>query len=258
MRKKEISMTMYNKKLMVRYILLFSLFLLMTTLSHVIPLKADQSSSISYSYERFVAEQRYDLAKRWLDSHTASLQASFASADQENQERINELIRHNKEILNRSDISANYKLNTARSLVIALDAMTESSQSIWIKSKQALEDSLISLVESGDYSKQRIDSILTHWDMLKPALQIVLEDDDYTLLANEFAKLQQSEHDREVVTKSVINQYQLIDIETTSQSDALSFYWIILMVGGVIILTLSYVAWRKYKAEKKRKQKQLY
>ncbi|MFD2133278.1 sporulation protein YpjB [Pseudogracilibacillus auburnensis] len=34
------------------------------------------------------------------------------------------------------------------------------------------------------------------------------------------------------------------------------FYWLILIIGGIIMITLSYVSWRKYRGDKKRKKKQ--
>ncbi len=37
--------------------------------------------------------------------------------------------------------------------------------------------------------------------------------------------------------------------------NAIPFYWMIMLIGGIIIITLSYVSWRKYKGEKKNSQK---
>lgn len=34
-----------------------------------------------------------------------------------------------------------------------------------------------------------------------------------------------------------------------------SLYWVILAVGGIIVITLAYVSWVKYKEEKKRQKK---
>lgn len=39
-----------------------------------------------------------------------------------------------------------------------------------------------------------------------------------------------------------------------SEDDLLPFYWLLLIVGGSIVCTLSYVSWRKYQGEKKEKQ----
>ncbi|MEN2766191.1 sporulation protein YpjB [Ornithinibacillus xuwenensis] len=32
------------------------------------------------------------------------------------------------------------------------------------------------------------------------------------------------------------------------------FYWLIIIVGGIIAITLSYVSWRKYRGEKEEKK----
>lgn len=33
------------------------------------------------------------------------------------------------------------------------------------------------------------------------------------------------------------------------------YYWMIVLIGGIIMLTLSYVGWKKYKAEEKKERK---
>ena len=38
-------------------------------------------------------------------------------------------------------------------------------------------------------------------------------------------------------------------------SSIVPFYWMIMLIGGVIMVTLSYVSWRKYRGHKKNKRK---
>lgn len=38
-------------------------------------------------------------------------------------------------------------------------------------------------------------------------------------------------------------------------SSIIPFYWMIMLIGGVIMVTLSYVSWRKYRGHKKNEQK---
>lgn len=52
---------------------------------------------------------------------------------------------------------------------------------------------------------------------------------------------------------SYANAKQLSSMESNQD---ISFYWIVLIVGGVILLTLSYVSLRKYIGHKKVKRKQ--
>lgn len=40
---------------------------------------------------------------------------------------------------------------------------------------------------------------------------------------------------------------------TTKTNDIIPFYWIVIILGGIIMLTLSYVSWRKYKALENKK-----
>ncbi|MFB1049324.1 sporulation protein YpjB [Paraliobacillus sp. JSM ZJ581] len=226
---------------------------------HFNVLNAVESSSVSYSYERYVSEKRYDHAKRRLQNHASEIQELMQSMDSEKQTALNELIRHNLEIVSRDDITHQYKLNHARSLVIAVDAIKQSEQPLWLKSKQALDKSLEAVLESGDFSQQKINHLLTHWEMIRPALQISLDTNDFLELDRLFSNLGKETLNIKEDTESVFKYSQLIGIDSpTVQSDPLSFYWIILMVGGIIIVTLSYVAWKKYKGEKKRKQKQPY
>ncbi|MFD1038673.1 sporulation protein YpjB [Virgibacillus byunsanensis] len=43
--------------------------------------------------------------------------------------------------------------------------------------------------------------------------------------------------------------------ETKKNTEMIPFYWMILIVGGWIAITLSYVSWRKYKGEQKKRMK---
>ena len=46
------------------------------------------------------------------------------------------------------------------------------------------------------------------------------------------------------------------DVKTTAtKNDMEPFYWTVAIVGGCIAITLSYVSWRKYKGEEKKRPK---
>ncbi|MDY0408309.1 sporulation protein YpjB [Virgibacillus soli] len=40
-----------------------------------------------------------------------------------------------------------------------------------------------------------------------------------------------------------------------NRSEMVPFYWMVFIVGGCIAVTLSYVSWRKYKGEQKKRAK---
>jgi len=47
-------------------------------------------------------------------------------------------------------------------------------------------------------------------------------------------------------------------IENTNElyvSSIVPFYWMITLIGGIIMITLTYVSWRKYKGQKQQKKR---
>lgn len=44
-------------------------------------------------------------------------------------------------------------------------------------------------------------------------------------------------------------------IATKTNTEMAPFYWMVVIVGGCIAITLTYVSWRKYKGEKKKRIK---
>lgn len=45
------------------------------------------------------------------------------------------------------------------------------------------------------------------------------------------------------------------DTEEYDAANIVPFYWLILIIGGIILITLSYVSFRKYRGHKKANQK---
>lgn len=45
---------------------------------------------------------------------------------------------------------------------------------------------------------------------------------------------------------------EIITFAKTNHSVMVPFYWMTIIVGGCIAITLTYVSWKKYKAEKKK------
>lgn len=60
------------------------------------------------------------------------------------------------------------------------------------------------------------------------------------------------------LTKTIIYAKQIIPVNnqfimsSNNNAEMIPFYWMVTIVGGCIAVTLTYVSWRKYKAEKKK------
>lgn len=59
-----------------------------------------------------------------------------------------------------------------------------------------------------------------------------------------------------IVALDVIGTNVQADVEVTKEKlEMIPFFWTVGVIGGVIGLTLAYVSWRKYKAEKRKQFK---
>lgn len=59
-----------------------------------------------------------------------------------------------------------------------------------------------------------------------------------------------------VLALEVIEANIQAEVEVTKEKlEMIPFYWTVGIIGGVIGLTLAYVSWRKYKAEKRKQSK---
>lgn len=217
-----------------------------------------EASSIAYQYERYITEERYQMANDWLKEHQEVIHLAANTDLEKSQAVIGELIHQNLEIVNDTSIGRVEKLHNAMSLVIALDALENNEQPIWEKTKESLHDTVESVLAEGIASESKREEIISQWEILQPTLSIMLEEEDYYELVSAYNRLYDVRNETNMEPFQVVfRQAELMDIVIPAeQGTYLSFYWIILIVGGVIILTLTYVAWRKYKGQKRKNQKQ--
>lgn len=58
-----------------------------------------------------------------------------------------------------------------------------------------------------------------------------------------------------IVLELIINDVILASGKNKGNVEMFPFYWLLLIVSGAIVSTLSYVSWRKYRGEKEKKLK---
>ncbi|GGM22921.1 hypothetical protein GCM10011351_06000 [Paraliobacillus quinghaiensis] len=241
------------------YIICFLLlFTFLTKTSQVTYANEKEASSVTFQYERYISEGRYDLARQWLVRHHQTLMNSAKNEQVKNQNVIRDLIFENIDHVTKTEVPKNQKLQKAMSLVIAVNTLENQNNSIWLNSKESLENSVLAVLSKNNVSENELIKIETHWQMLQPTYQIILDDDQYEELKATYNRILhiEEETDKENL-QAVFRETQLIDvINPAVEGNYVSFYWMIFIVGGIIIVTLAYVAFKKYKGEKKKKQKQ--
>lgn len=213
----------------------------------------DSIGSTLYQYERYVEEERYDNAKSLLSTHRDDIIELFETKEKVLANDLIDLLDTNIAVVNDNSFNHWFKSKQAQSLVLAVDSINNPNDPIWLRWKKDLEQSLSTYLSSQSATPAQMQQLVTQWEIMSPALKISLEEDQYNKIASSYKQINVNgnfEGNTEQL-ETVFRQTQMLDINNSSDSRAaINFIWMISVVGGFITVTLSYVAWKKYKGEK--------
>jgi len=160
----------------------------------------------------------------------------------------------------------NEKINRVTKFRLVIDAITNRYQPLWTELESPIMSTFGQVKEavySGDQDQfnENFNSFLSLYDIIYPSMKINVD----------FEKVQQidarisfiDQYRPQVLTESAGQQQiealeadlqGLFDDLTEDEADP-SLWWVIISTGSIIILTLSYVGWRKYKGEQEQKER---
>ncbi|WP_407268684.1 sporulation protein YpjB [Radiobacillus sp. PE A8.2] len=217
-----------------------------------------------YQYERLIKEERYEQAETLLLSHKDDLTKLFTNhTATQIASGLGYLLESNLTIVNDNEVDHQTKKVEALRLVLAVDALTNPESPILATWASDMESSLKSVVEEQHvYSDSELEELLTAWSIVKPAMQIYLETDQFYQLQESYQNLEAYAVNGQQVNPITEVYRQMGQIQPSNAHDGkeekkdLTFIWMITIVGGFIFLTLAYVATKKYKAEKHKNENQ--
>ncbi|GLY09785.1 sporulation protein YpjB [Pseudobacillus badius] len=146
---------------------------------------------------------------------------------------------------------------------LVADAIVSRYQPLWIEMEQPVMSSLQSLKNSSvtaDSSAfhESLNRFLANYYIIQPSLQVDVSANKVRLLDEQVRYM---ERNGEKLLGEATAEAEIQELEKTMErvfaemkkEDAAqpSLGWVISITGGIIIMTLSYVGWRKYKGEKK-------
>ncbi|MFK2824199.1 sporulation protein YpjB [Bacillus sp. B190/17] len=153
-------------------------------------------------------------------------------------------------------------LEMVTSFRLAADAVVSRYQPLWIELEQPVLSSLESLKKSSAAADapgfhESLNTFLANYYMIQPSLKMDISKKRVEALDQRVRYMDQ--HREEIfidqsaqsevsqLQKEVETVFKEMDKEETAQP---SLGWVISITGGIIITTLSYVGWRKYKGQK--------
>lgn len=167
------------------------------------------------------------------------------------------------------DLPHDERISSVTKFRLAIDALYSSTQPLWIE----LEDSVMSSFQElkasatkGDTNeyKHRLNLFLSKYGVIQPAISIDKPVEQVQMLDSFIAFLETSRLST-ITEEERLRQFEALERELTqlfssnNQQDEAdpSLIWVMISVGSVILVTLFYAGWQKYRGEKEQtKQKE--
>lgn len=155
------------------------------------------------------------------------------------------------------------RIYTVTSFRLAIDALSSEHHPLWLHSEQAVMHALASMKETineGDSQayQHRLNEFLRHYQMIRPALFIDIEPQHLQRIESQVIFLEKLRTNRldadsiiphlDVMVQEWTNLYHRVKEDSADPS----LLWVMFTIGGMITMSLSYVGWRKYQAEKRK------
>ncbi|MBU8879082.1 sporulation protein YpjB [Bacillus sp. FJAT-29790] len=221
----------------------------------------DRLDQLSDEALRMVKLHRYEDAKRLLDYFsdqfvsvsgterpftTDELRIVTLSHDEAVQATANATMNHNE------------KINRVTKFRLVMDAITSPYQPLWTEMESTVMTVVADVKEAAyvgnsEHFHTNFNTFLSLYDMIYPSMKINVKAERLQQLD---ARIQFIDQYRpKVLTEASSKQelealeadLQLIFDDMAEDEADPSLWWVIISTGSIIILTLSYVGWRKYK-----------
>lgn len=169
--------------------------------------------------------------------------------------------------VNNVKLSPEEKINRVTTFRLVVDAMNSRYQPLWTELQDPIMTAFSQVKEAAkennyDSFRTKLNSFLTKYSLIQPSLKIDLPVDKIqkleakiTFIDKYSSKLLNDTSGIVQLTKLEADLQNMFENADKDETDP-SLWWVIITTGSIIILTLSYTGWRKYKGENKRKQKE--
>ncbi|WLR53077.1 sporulation protein YpjB [Bacillus tianshenii] len=245
--------------------LLISVLIVSFFFSHTGYVQAQSWSDLDQKAEmalQLTKQGKYESAKNYLEQFSDQfLQMRFAdeSLEMEQLQVLSTSYQEARKALEAQEVSPEKRLQRVMQFRLAVDAVTSSHQPMWVELKPHISDTLQALKAASNDDKQGFESsyeqLQEMYTLIYPSLVMDRSKEDIQAVNATLQNLNQAMKENNNVSieqvdtleQHVMNLF-LDEQETLSQT---SFLWLSAYMGGMILLTLFYVAWRKYNGEKR-------
>ena len=230
----------------------------------------DRLDKLSDEALQMVKLGRYEDAKKLLDYFSEQL-ISVSNLEQslsKDELRIVTLS-HDEAVQAAANISINHeeKISRVTKFRLVIDTITSKYQPLWTEMEAPIMSTLTEVKQAAyngdkEHFHAKLNSFLSLYDIIYPSMKLSVEVGRIQQLDTRINYIDRyrpqiligNGHLQEL--EALEADLQLIFDDMGEDEADPSLWWVIISTGSIIILTLSYVGWRKYKGEKEnQKQK---
>jgi sporulation protein YpjB len=220
---------------------------------------------------QMVKLQRYEDAKKILEYFSDQFSTVTVKEQSFSMDELRIVsVAHNEalEATTNVDLQHDERMNRVTKFRLVIDAITSSHQPLWTEMEGPMMTVFQSVKDAAYYGNNtnfhsNLNSFLSLYDMIYPSLKIDISKEQIQKLDT---KVNYVDHYRPKVLSNVSNQQELDELGSQLQTifDEMSedeadpsLWWVIISTGSIIILTLSYVGWRKYQGDREQEKNRL-
>lgn len=229
----------------------------------------DELDTLSDEVLQLVRSERYEDAKKILDyfsNQFSSVSVNGSPFTVDERRILTGTHDEAVEAITNQSIKNDERINSVTKFRLAVDAVSSGEQPLWTQMEEPVmstyrEMKNAILLDDKEKFDEKLDSFLSLYQIIYPSLKLDVSAAQFQELNSlvEFMntyRLQvfNQQGDLEEVTQLESELQDVFNQLYEDEADP-SLWWVIISTGSIIILTLSYVGWRKYLGDKAEKRK---
>lgn len=226
----------------------------------------DQLDALSDKALEMTKLERYDDSEKMLTYFSKLFMEATAKESIFNMDELRIIsVAHNEalEAVQDDTLNNSEKVKLVTKFRLVIDAIKSTHQPLWTNMETSMMDTFsqtkeAALQQDSEKFQKELSVLLTQYDMIYPSLKVDLSNETIQQLDTRVHFINQSRDmlmtDLKAQQELDALQYDLKNIFENMEEDEAdpSLWWVIITTGSIIILTLSYVGWKKYRADKEK------
>ncbi|MCQ6273894.1 sporulation protein YpjB [Bacillus sp. V3B] len=226
----------------------------------------DQLNYLSDEALQLTKSHRYEDAKKILDTFSDKFSTVTVKERTFSMDELRIVsIAHNDavEATTNATMNPEQRINQVTKFRLVIDAISSTKQPLWTE----MEVPMLSVfneakeaVLNGEKESfhENLNTFLALYEIVYPSMKIdvsverIQKLDTRVHFADHYREKVLTEQDARQTFLNIETELQTIFEDLTEDEADPSLWWVIISTGSIIILTLSYVGWRKYKGEREK------